>query len=75
MILVDSGSTDNSIDERSQKHRSLVQFPMADRRKLPCSTLWLHFKWKMNGHKFLFPLRISDLGVLDVILGVEWKKS
>jgi hypothetical protein len=32
----------------------------------------MEFIWWTEGHTFMFPMRVLDLGVFDAILGFDW---
>jgi hypothetical protein len=82
VILIDSGSTHNFIDEHIARElqisieRSLVlAVTIANGSTILCDSYTTEFKWFMQNYEFVVDLKILKLGRCDVVLGMDWLNS
>ena len=45
---------------------------VANGQQLTCTEVVPQLKWHTHGHEFCTDMRVLDLGVYDVVLGVDW---
>ncbi|XP_026379637.1 uncharacterized protein LOC113274474 [Papaver somniferum] len=81
-ILIDSCSTHSFIDpemaRRSEtwiKTTAALQVAVADGNKVLSDAMCPQLSWKMQGHPFVFDVRILELGGCDMVLGVDWMRN
>lgn len=79
MVLVDSGSTHRFVDVRIIKELRFpvirttpMQVTVANGSSMLSQSVCERFSWKMHGLEFSADLTMIDLGVCDVVLGMDW---
>ena len=79
LMLVDSGSTTSFINKSFAEGMAGIQpllkahkVRVADGGELICSASVPNCTWCSQGHQFSTDLKVLDLGVYDVILGMDW---
>lgn len=82
LILVDSGSSHNFLDEKLAKElkcstSSVKPFSVvvANRDKIGGMQKCPNFKWKMQGNSFSSDVLLLPLSEFDLILGVQWLET
>lgn len=48
---------------------------LANGQRVFSEAKWFQVKWEVQGHQFVFDLRMMKLGAYDVVLGVDWLSS
>ncbi|XP_052173188.1 uncharacterized protein LOC127788669 [Diospyros lotus] len=81
IILIDSGSTHNLLDEGTAKRLKCplistqpLTVIVANRSKVVSRSACAGFCWAMQGENFEIDLRLLKLGGCEVVLGVDWMK-
>jgi hypothetical protein len=81
MVLVDSGSTHNFIQNRVTKQLALqgsstheFQVLVGNGETLECSSLCQQVELRLGTHPFLVDLFVLPLIGVEVVLGVQWLK-
>jgi hypothetical protein len=81
IILIDSGSTHNFIDEStiselngSKSKTTLLAVTVANGNVMLCKMQSPGFTWFMQSYEFKANLRVLKLGRHDIVLGVDWLK-
>lgn len=81
-ILVDTGSSDSYIHSEQVQKLALkkqqtepTSVIIADGSTVTSHQLCPRVKWEIQGHKFCHDLRSMNVGVWDMILGVDWMTS
>ena len=79
LILVDSGSSHSFINADLCHRLQLQMLPcetapvkIADGTLLKCSAQVSAFTWWLQGHTFVSPMKVLDLGGYDAVLGMDW---
>lgn len=82
MILIDSGSTHNFLDEGTARRLNCklagtlpLSVTVANGQKVLSRSSCNGFCWEMQGEEFETDLRLLQLGSCDVVLGVDWMKG
>ena len=78
-ILIDSGSTHNSMDQGlahklgcKLKPIHLQPIAVANGSELKCRYICHNFTWKLQGTKFSYDVLLIPLGSCDMVLGIQW---
>lgn len=78
-ILVDKGSSDSYIHSDhaqnlalNQQQVALFSVIFANSSTMTGNSMYSRVKWEIQGHKFYLNLRSMNVGVWDMVLGVEW---
>lgn len=79
LILVDSGSSHSFVNtdlctllNLSIESTHPISVKVANGEVLQCAARVPAFDWWIQGHKFLFPMRVLPMGGYDVVLGMDW---
>lgn len=78
-ILTDTGSTRSYIDRKllekinlKKVSREAITIKLTDGRTVVSKFYVPKVKWKIQQYEFMFDLRIIDISVWDMIVGVDW---
>lgn len=78
-ILVDTGSTNSFISESlayklqcQVEEATSMMISVADGGKMVSRQVVKDFSWEIQGEKFVFPLRLLQLGGFHIVLGCDW---
>ena len=81
LALVDSGSSHSFVDENFAKRASLdlvsvpaVKVTVANGQAMESKFQTPNLTWWAQGHTFVTPMRVLQLGAYDVVLGMDWLK-
>lgn len=81
MVLIDSGSTHNFLDEGTTKRMGCklidtqpLSVTVANNNKVMSKSACVGFCWEMHGEEFEVDLLLLKPGGCDIVLGVDWMK-